>query len=81
MSGEEISAAMNGLPDAAAHQSDRIDQRSSTPLLGDLLVTFERHRHNKGRTVRVFWVAVRAEQLSPELDARCSRPLALSGLR
>jgi len=62
MSAEEIGAALMRLPDAASCHADEIQQWSTTPTLGGVLLTFKRHRHSKGKSSLVFWVAVRAER-------------------
>ncbi len=64
MSAVEIGAALNRLPDAATYPSDEIQQWSTVPGMGGLLLTFRRHRHKHGKAMLVFWVATKAERAS-----------------
>ena len=62
MSAVEIGAALQRLPDAESYSSDEIRQWSTVPSMGGLLLTFKRHRHQHGKNVLTFWVAVKAER-------------------
>ena len=64
MSAVEIGAALARLPDAATYPTDEIQQWSTVPSMGGLLLTFRRHRHKHGKAVPTFWVAVKAERAS-----------------
>ncbi len=64
MSTVEIGAALARLPDAVTYPSDEIQQWSTVPSMGGLLLTFRRHRHKHGKVVLTFWVAVKAERAS-----------------
>ena len=64
MSAVEIGAALQRLPDAESYSSDEIQQWSTVPSMGGLLLTFRRHRHQRGKMALTFWVATKAERVS-----------------
>lgn len=64
MSAVEIGAALQRLPDAESYSSDEIQQWSTVPSMGGLLLTFRRHKHTHGKNRLTFWVAVKAERAS-----------------
>lgn len=64
MSALEIGDALRRLPDAATYHADEIQQWSTTPSLGGVLVTFKRQHYEVDNRPRSYWVAVRAQRMA-----------------